>query len=96
MGAFDGELYRLGYRFEVREQKQNSLPKAVVERRIAVEQLHFATMPCPGSCSEVCPNHQCSAHNKQPYNWITSHIVRYRMSLYQADQFRAHLKEKNQ
>jgi hypothetical protein len=93
MGAFDGELYRLGYKFEAQTLKTKSLPKAALDRSKAIEQMHLAVMPCPGSCSSVCPNHQCPSHNGKPYEWVTSHIVRHRMSLYQADQFLERLKE---
>lgn len=57
MGAFDGELYALGYRFyEVKEPEPE--PK-----RIQYPELHLAKQPCPGCChTEVCVNSWCSAH----------------------------------
>ena len=60
MGAFDGELYKLGYRFSYHE-KQEEVPQEVLDRRKAVAEMHIAAMPCPGSCGSACANHHCPA-----------------------------------
>ena len=89
MGAFDGELYQLGYRFyESREEKPGPSPEAIA-RKDAVEQMHLAKMPCPGSCGEACPNHHCSAHNGEPYNWVNSFALRYRFTIYEKQEWLA-------
>lgn len=89
MGAFDGELYQLGFRFSEPIRKENPISKEVAARRQEVENMHVAQMPCPGSCGSVCPNHFCSSHNGQQYDWVVSYIVRHKFTLYQADQFRS-------
>lgn len=65
MGAFDGELYALGYRFN--HGTTSSKPKKPTKKEIWVENLHTPKMPCPGSCGSACANHFCSAHNGTPY-----------------------------
>jgi hypothetical protein len=66
MGAFDGELYRLGYRFPSRAEREE-VPQEVLDRRKAVAEMHLAVMPCPGSCGSACANHHCAAHNDQQF-----------------------------
>lgn len=75
MGAFDGELYALGYRFN--NGSNPTKPKKPTKKEIWLENLHTPKMPCPGSCGEACTNHFCSAHNgtsyvQQPprYTWV--------------------------
>ncbi len=69
MGAFDSELYKLGYRF-IHNQTHVEPSQEVKDRTAAVEAMHLAKMPCPGSCGERCPNHYCPAHNGQPYKML--------------------------
>jgi hypothetical protein len=44
-----------------------AIPQDELDRRAAVEAMHVAKMPCPGSCGSYCPNHFCSAHNGTPF-----------------------------
>lgn len=61
MGAFNGELYALGYRFNTAEA-----PEQVAKKKFQ-EILHVASWPCVGSCGQRCPNHHCNSHNGEPY-----------------------------
>ena len=89
MGAFDGELSRLGYRVYESSEKTPEPSPEVLDRRAAVAQMHVAHMPCPGSCGEACTNHYCWAHNGQPYNWINSFALRYRFTMYEKQEWLA-------
>lgn len=68
MGAFDGEMYALGYRWRSRKQERatEETPERVA-KRLFRETVHEAWMPCPGFCGSICPNHNCSAHNGDEY-----------------------------
>lgn len=66
MGAFNAELYALGYRFPSYTE-ESPIPQSVKDRDTAIAAMHLAKMPCPGSCGERCPNHHCPAHNSQSY-----------------------------
>jgi len=58
MGAFDSELYMLGY-------YRSSSPKKDDIKTIPVEDvLHVARHDCVGSCSYRCLNTWCNAHPK--------------------------------
>lgn len=65
MGAFDVELARLGYRSGY--EQPPPVPQSVIDRRAAVDAMHLARMPCPGSCGQRCPNRYCPAHNGSAY-----------------------------
>jgi len=65
MGAFDSELYALGFRFN--NGSTTTKPKKPSKKEIWLENLHTPKMPCPGSCGAACPNHYCEAHNGNPY-----------------------------
>jgi hypothetical protein len=75
MGAFDGELYKLGYRFSY-HKKQEKVPQEVLDREKAVAEMHIAAMPCPGSCGSACANHHCPSHNDQQYERPMKPILR--------------------
>ena len=62
MGAFNVEVYRLGF-----YRKAQNYIKQEQQKPVHTESLHVARMPCPGHCGSVCPNHYCPAHNKTPY-----------------------------
>jgi hypothetical protein len=81
MGAFDAELYTLGYRFYATEDVHRDMDPSVKLRADAVAKMHLAIMPCPGSCGEVCANHHCSMHNGKTYNQLTSYFVRNKFTL---------------
>jgi len=68
MGAFDSEMYALGYRGHSRIQAHamEETPEQVA-KRLFRETVHQARMPCPGFCGSICPNHYCSAHNGDEY-----------------------------
>lgn len=87
MGAFDGELYQLGYRFY--EPKQERLAPTPSPREEVVRRMHVAAMPCPGSCGSVCPNHYCACHTGEEYDWVTSHCVRNSLPLRESEKFKA-------
>lgn len=92
MGAFDGELYALGYRFESGSSANNNKKPsqkyvAKMKKAAAVTDMHLARMPCPGSCGSACSNHFCSSHNGEPYDWITSFCLRNRMTLWEKSQW---------
>jgi hypothetical protein len=64
MGAFDSELYALGYRrYSSKSEEVNKLTAKDIFRKT----VHDVTMPCPGSCGSACPNHNCWAHNGEAY-----------------------------
>lgn len=83
MGAFDGELARLGYKPVKLQQIDKPLSTQELARRDAVANMHLAVMPCPGSCGKVCSNHHCPAHNGNPYDYVVSFCARHRFSLYE-------------
>jgi len=60
MGAFNGELHALGFRFPAAPPTPAKPPS---ERQLFNANLHVAKEPCPGSCGSVCRNHYCPAHN---------------------------------
>lgn len=67
MGAFNSELYALGYRFNTGASEEvTQTPEQLAKRRFQ-ETLHVAAYPCVGSCGQRCPNHHCNAHNGEPY-----------------------------
>ena len=76
MGAFDAELSRIGYRSYSSQGSEPPIPDELLHRREAVQQMHVARMPCPGSCGKVCPNHHCPAHNGEAYSWADSFASR--------------------
>ena len=67
MGAFNGELYALGYRFNTASNKEVVQTPDQLAKRGFQETLHVAAYPCVGSCGQRCPNHHCNAHNGEPY-----------------------------
>lgn len=70
MGAFNVELYRLGYIGHTVSNSDNEQPTVNTKNKL-IETLHLVKMECPGSCGKRCPNHWCNAHNGQPYEkWI--------------------------
>jgi hypothetical protein len=68
MGAFDGELYRLGYRFYTPDEPEPQRVNTVAMIRAEYfDKQHKVHMQCPGSCGAACSNHYCSAHNGSTY-----------------------------
>lgn len=67
MGAFNGELYTLGYRFNTASNKEVAQTPEQVAKKKFQETLHVASWPCVGSCGQRCPNHHCNSHNGEPY-----------------------------
>ena len=68
MGAFDSELFNLGFRFYIQQNKVKKISKKALDKATAIEPMHRAEMPCIGSCGDACPNHWCNAHNGEAYN----------------------------
>ena len=68
MGAFDSELFNLGFRFHRQQNKEKKVSKKALDKATAIEAMHRAEMPCIGSCGAACPNHLCNAHNGEAYN----------------------------
>lgn len=67
MGAFNGELYALGYRFNTASNKEVAPTPEQIAKKKFQETLHVASWPCVGSCGQRCPNHHCKSHNGEPY-----------------------------
>jgi len=67
MGAFDGELYSLGYRFSTSNAIDDCKSEARIDKEKFNAALHVAKMPCPASCGSACANHFCPAHNGSAY-----------------------------
>lgn len=64
MGAFNVEIYRLGYRlFSPSISSETNRPIDTF-----TSNLHVAQVPCPGHCGKKCPNHHCPAHNHEKYS----------------------------
>jgi hypothetical protein len=63
MGAYDSELYSMGYRFTAKIKSVEI--KSPTERDLFLQQLHVAIQPCIGHCGNECLNHWCNAHNSR-------------------------------
>jgi len=74
MGAFDGELARIGYKtYSVKSLQPSEEESSKEEFR---ESLHVAEYyGCPGSCGAACPNHHCSNHNGEPFKRPKSKLM---------------------
>jgi len=75
MGAFDGELSRLGYRFYDKTEQKQEETEHQQRRKEFLSSLHVAAVECPGSCGSACPNHHCTLHNGEPFKRPRSKLI---------------------